>query len=384
MQQHYLMNDQTLFKDPEIFEYTYTPDTISYRDTQLMQLASALQPALHGMTPINTILRGPPGTGKTTCVRRIFREIEGVSPRVITIRVNCESEQTPFRVFATIFRKLFRQQPLLSGIPTWRLTDKIATELIKRKAVLIVCLDDANYLDHNGQLDAVLRNLLRMYEGYPGVKIGVVSTISTRIDHHLMHLDPSVLSVYQPQMIPFSPYGEEEVRAILYDRVRAGLYSGVVSSGILDLITRFTMETGDIRVGIDLLKLSAGSAERAARTRVLEDDVRKSFPTASASHIIHLLRSLKPDDERLLSHIAAMKRQNRSVTITSGSLFDSFRKTRKISYTAYHNRLKKLAALRLISLKRLAIKGNTREVVLRFDPDLMTDMCRNETAECVG
>ncbi len=81
MPQHYLMHNQTLIRDPEVFEFNYTPETIHYRDAQLRQLAGALGPALHGACPpVNANLRGPPGTGKTTCVRRIFSELEDAPP----------------------------------------------------------------------------------------------------------------------------------------------------------------------------------------------------------------------------------------------------------------------------------------------------------------
>ncbi len=378
MPHHYLMDNQTLFKDCGVFEFDYTPDTIHYRDIQLRQLAVAVRPALHGATPLNTILRGPPGTGKTTCVRQIFTEVEETTSHVVTVIVNCESVRTPFRVFAAIFKRLFGQQPLLSGIPVQRLTDPIAKELIRREAVLIVCLDDANYLARNGQLDAVLRQLLRMYETYPGVKTGVLSTLSTRIDRRLMLLDPAVVSVYQPQVIPFSPYGEEEMRDILHDRVQAGLYEGVVPSGMLDLIIALTMEAGDLRVAIDLLKWSVISAEQAARTVVQEDDVRTSFQTAHKAHFIHLVHGLKPDEQRLLSYIAGMKQEDAAGPVTSGALYASFKDTTNLSYTAFHTRLTRLADLRLIELTRLPVKGNMREVVLRFDPGMIPELCGTE------
>lgn len=345
---------------------------------QLRELATHLRPALRGGHPVNTILHGPPGTGKTTCVREIFTEIEEITSHVVTVFVNCESVRTPFRVFATIFRRLFGHQPSLSGIPTERLTDPIASELIKRKAVLIVCLDDANYLGSNGHPGEILRYLLRMHEAYPGVKIGVVSTVNTRTDYHLALLDPSTRSVYQPYLISCPPYGAEEVRGILHDRVQAGLYEGVVPSGMLDLITALTIEEGDLRVGISLLRLAAAAAEQAARTVVQEQDVRNSFQAAHGAHLIQLVEALKPDEQRLLSHIAEMKQKDADVPVTSGTLYASFKETTKVSYTVFHTRLTRLADLRLIELIRPSVRGNTREVVLRGDPEMMMEMCRTE------
>ena len=41
--------------------------------------------------------------------------------------------------------------------------------LIQRKAVLILCLDSANYLSQADHLDMVIPSLVRMYENYPGL-----------------------------------------------------------------------------------------------------------------------------------------------------------------------------------------------------------------------
>lgn len=376
MSHHYLMNHQTLIRDDDVFEFNYSPETIHYRDQELLQLAGALSPALRGASPINANLRGPPGTGKTTCVRRIFSELEETSSRVVPVFVNCESINTAFRVFATVFKRLFGHQPPLSGIPIQRLTGPIAEELTRRKAVLIVCLDDANYLGHNGQLDVVIRSLVRMYENYPGVKAGVVTTISDQTFCPITVLDPAVVSVWQPKEIPFSHYGKDEVHTILQDRIRMGLYPGVIPPGILDHITALTMEGGDLRVGIDLLKHSVLTAERDARTVVVEEDVRAAFETVRGAHITHLIGALRPDQERLLSHIIQMKQERPTASLTSRTLYESFKGTRDISYTAFRNWLRRLSELRLIDIRQRAAIGNAHEIELRFDPGLMNEMCR--------
>jgi len=155
------MGDETLFTDMEVFEIEYAPDAIRYRDTQLARLAEAVRPALQGGRPLNTVLRGPPGTGKTTCVNHIFAEIAETTRRVVPVMVNCRNEQTEFKAFVRIFETIFGHQPPLSGIPVRRLTDPIAQELRRRNAALLVCLDDANYLTRDHLLDRVLGPLLR-------------------------------------------------------------------------------------------------------------------------------------------------------------------------------------------------------------------------------
>lgn len=307
MSQHYLMHNHTLIRDPKVFEFNYIPETIHFRDNHLRELAIALSPTLQGLTPINANLRGPAGAGKTTCVRRIFRELEETSSNVVPVFVNCESMGTAFRVFATVFEHLFGHQPPLSGIPIQRLTDPIAAELIRRKAVLIICLDEANYIGHTDHFETVIRFIVRMYESYPGVRAGVVTTISEPAYCPITVPDPSVLSVWQPMEIEFSPYGEDEVRTILQDRIRTGLVPGVITPAILDYIVALTMEEGNLRVGIDLLKCATISAEQNDRAVVVEEDVTTAFTAVTVSHLNILIEGLKPLQKRLLFHIIEMR-----------------------------------------------------------------------------
>ncbi|MDE4907746.1 ORC1-type DNA replication protein [Methanogenium marinum] len=375
MSHHYLMNHQTLIRDAEVFEFNYTPDTIKYRDQELRQLAAALSPALQGGSPINANLRGPPGTGKTTCVRRIFKELEETMTGVMTVIINCESVNTPFRVFTAIFRRLFGYQPCLSGIAIQRLTDPIAEELMKRKMVLIVCLDDAHYLTHNDQLDRIIRSLARMYENYPGVKIGIVTTICDYTLCPAMVHVRSAYSVWQPMEIPFSHYQRREVRTILQDRIRMGLYPGVVPSIVLGRIVALTVKEGDLRLGIDLLKHAAIIAETDARTVVTEGDVTKAYDLACDIRQTNLLRALKPNEERLLSHIAMMKRECPAVPLTTGALYHSFKASRKVPYSSFYFWLRRLYELRFIDLHQRTVRGNSREVELRIEPKAMYEMC---------
>ncbi len=367
MSHHYLMHNETLIRDTGVFELQYTPETIYYRDGELRQIAGVVSPALRGASPTNANLRGPPGTGKTTCVRRIFSELEETTHHVVPIFINCNCSNTACRVFAAIFERLLGHQAPKSGIHLQLLVDPIAKELIKRKAVLIVCLDDANCLCHHGQLEMVIRSLIRMYENYPGVKTGVITTISDHAFFSLMVLDPAVISVWQPEEIPFTYYQQEQVRTILQDRIRMGVYPGVVPSAILNRITTLTVEECDLRMGIALLKKSVLIAERDARTQVTDDDVTRAFKTARSAYLTHLRESLKPNEERLLSHIVKMKREHPGVPLISGPLFDSFEATQDISYSGFHGWLTHLCDLRFIDLRQRAHIGNSREVILLID-----------------
>ncbi len=47
----YLGWDQTLFRDPDVFEIDFVPDQLHHRDRQLRELAFHVRPALRGGRP---------------------------------------------------------------------------------------------------------------------------------------------------------------------------------------------------------------------------------------------------------------------------------------------------------------------------------------------
>ena len=102
MTRNMLMWDETLFRDPEVFEIDYIPEQFSHRDAQIRELVFQVKPGLRGGRPFNTICRGPPGTGKTTSVKKIFAEIEETTQRLIPVHVNCQIDNTRYTVFSQI------------------------------------------------------------------------------------------------------------------------------------------------------------------------------------------------------------------------------------------------------------------------------------------
>jgi cell division control protein 6 len=69
MKKSLLMWDETLFREPEVFELDYVPEQFQHREDQVKELAFQVRPGLKGARPLNTVCRGLPGTGKTTSVK---------------------------------------------------------------------------------------------------------------------------------------------------------------------------------------------------------------------------------------------------------------------------------------------------------------------------
>ncbi len=109
--------DHPIFRDRDVLESDYVPAEFNFRDSQLKEIAYCLQPGLAGLCPLNAILRGIPGTGKTTSVKRILSEVEEATRRALPVYVNCQVERTLFSILAQVHFRMYGHSPPALGSP---------------------------------------------------------------------------------------------------------------------------------------------------------------------------------------------------------------------------------------------------------------------------
>jgi len=366
MKKDLLMWDETLFRDIGVFEIDYIPEEFNHRDEQIQELAFQIRPGMHGGRPLNSIIRGVPGTGKTTSVKKIFSDVEDTTKKIVPVYVNCQNDNTKFAIFSQIYQKISGRLPPATGTSFKQLFDSVARILLRDEKVLLVALDDANYILYENEINKVLYTLIRSHETYEGLKIGVIAIISDMSVELINEIDPRVASVFRPSEIYFPPYGYDEIRAILKERVLHGFYPNVVPPEILDLVTEKTMNSGDLRVGIDLLKRAGLQAEKAARRIIESDDICSAYSVSKYLHLSYTLRTLKNEEKDILRIIAEMN--HNSADTTTGNIHKSAKEEIGMGYTKYYEIVKKLDALRLINLNYREGKGRTRIISLRYDP----------------
>jgi cell division control protein 6 len=369
MKKDLLMWDETLFRDPEVFEIDYVPEQFNYRDDQIKELAFQIRPSLRGGRPLNTVCRGLPGTGKTTCVKKLFEEITTTTKKVLPVYINCQIDNTKFAIFSQIYRKLTGHLPPPSGTSFKTIFDAIARMIMKDEIVLLVCLDDANYLLYENEINNVLYPLLRSYESFEGTRIGVILILSDMAVDLSRSIDARVSSVLCPTDIYFPPYSEEEVHTIISERVMQGFYPGVISSDMVSLVVAQTLKGGDLRVGIDLLKRAALSAERKAKRAIERDDICGAYLMSQYLHLSFSLKSLKSEEREIVKKLAELANDKKDMN--AGDVYKTIRESTEISYTRFYEMVKKFDLMRLIDLEYRSgtgEKGRTRVISLRYDP----------------
>lgn len=357
-----LMWEETLFKNRDLFELDHLPEHFAHRESQMNSLKFSIRPALQGARPVNVLCLGPPGTGKTTALFKLFEEIEAHTSKVVPVYVNCQIDSTRYAVFYQLYRKVIGHAPPSSGISFKRIFEKVAEYSASNDVVLVVALDDINYLFHEKEIDHILYSLLRAHETCPGARMGVIAVLSEPAMCYI--LDPRVASVFQAEEISFPLYTRAELKDILMGRAQLGFFPGVLSDSVLEKIVDYTERSGDLRVGIDLLKRSGLSAERRASKTIFPEDVDGSYERSKLVHLTYALKSLKDDEIKVL-RLAAMNDASRA-----GDLYRKFHAETGSGYTRFHEILNKLDAIRLIDtdFSGSGTRGRSRIIKMRYAP----------------
>ncbi len=356
--------DESVFRDEHVFEIDYVPETFEHRESQMQSLQYALRPAVRGSRPLNVMARGPPGTGKTTAVQKLFDELS-TQTDVRTVRVNCQVDSTRYSIFSRIFEGIFEYEPPSSGISFKKLFRQITEKLVEDDEVLVVALDDVNYLFYEGEASDTLYSLLRAHEAHSGAKIGVIVVSSDLNLDVIEELDGRVQSVFRPEDVYFPVYDQGEIVDILDERIERGFHDGVITSTVLDRVTELTAESGDLRVGIDLLRRAGLNAEMRASRTVSVEDVEDAYEKSKFVHLSHSLHALSENEEVLVRVIAEHDGEQ------AGEVYDAFHEETDLGYTRYSEIINKLDQLGIIDATYTNVdgRGRSRSLSLRYDPE---------------
>lgn len=361
--------DESVFRNEHVFEIDYLPETFHHRESQMETLKYALKPAVRGSRPLNVMAQGPPGTGKTTSVQILFDELRAQTD-VKAIRVNCQVNSTRYAIFSRLFEEVFDYEPPSSGISFKKLFSQVTEQLVDSDDVLIVALDDVNYLFYESEASDTLYSILRAHEEQGGAKIGVI-VISSDLDLDILEeLDSRVQSVFRPEDIYFPKYDETEIVEILQERATRGFHDDVITAPVLDKVGALTAEQGgDIRVGIDLLRRAGMKAEMRGSRSVEKQDVEDAYENSKYVHLSRRLQELSDSETALVEVIADHDGEQ------AGEIYDRFNDETDLGYTRYSEIINKLDQLDIIDANYTDVegRGRSRELSLNYDADAVTD-----------
>jgi cell division control protein 6 len=272
--------NSTIFKDKNVLQSNYSPETIPHRDKQIKQVASILAPALRKERPSNLFIYGKSGTGKTITVQYVRDELikraEKQDIPLIIEYINCKMKKiadTEYRIFAELIRKLGHEIPS-TGLPTNQVYQKFVDIIDKKKQLLIIILDEIDQAVKKID-DNFLYNLVRLNSELMQSQIAVIG-VSNDIGF-LDNIDPRIKSSLSEEEIVFAPYNALQLQDILKERAERAFKSNTIGEGVIGKCAAYAArEHGDARRALDLLRIAGELVERDGKRRVTTEYIDRA------------------------------------------------------------------------------------------------------------
>ena len=368
-----------IFKNRAVLSPDYIPDKLPHREREIRALGSIVAQALKGERPSNVFIYGLTGTGKTAVTLYVLKRLEAkareLGAPVSYIYVNCRQRDTPYKVLAEIASALGVRVPF-TGLSTAEVYSRIVRRLRRlRGHVLIVVLDEIDWLVKR-KGDDLLYKLTRI--GYElGLEAAKVSIIGVTNDVKLVEmLDARVRSSLGEEEIVFPPYNAKQLEDILRERAELAFNPGVLEPDVIPYCAALAArEHGDARRALDLLRVAGELAEREGAERVTREHVKKAWVEIERDRVREVVATLPLHAKLVLLAILELTAEGRSYT-TTGELYETYSAlTSKLGIERVTQRrvsdiIAELDMLGVISARVVSRGryGKTRMITLSVDP----------------
>ncbi|MBU1165879.1 AAA family ATPase [Candidatus Micrarchaeota archaeon] len=257
-------NDRPLIIErEEILLPDYVPDELIHRDAELQNIADSVKPLLSKRTPHNIFIHGFSGSGKTTCVKLILKQLIEHSSNVLPVYVNCWEHTTQMAVYGRIIEEMRLPLPR-RGLAADEIFSKILEYIKNYKKPVLLVLDEIDGLRHDNILYVISRS------NEKALMFGLIGISNNKT--FMAKLDDRVRSSLRFSELEFKKYSEDQLVSILRTRAELALAPKSYDERILLKIVRSTDDTS-ARVALELLWKAAKNAEKNSRTSIMLQDI---------------------------------------------------------------------------------------------------------------
>ncbi|MEA5389220.1 AAA family ATPase [Haloarculaceae archaeon H-GB11] len=256
-------SDQNLYDDREAVTDGYVPDELVGRAPERAALTAALDPDGSG-TASDVLVWGPPGTGKSTFVKRVLDSTLGSGEGEVAY-VDCSAFSTPYQVAARVADELNEESFNTTGHSREDVYDAL-DRACSDSAAKFVALDGVEALAGSDLLDLFLDDGRFATATLVGVA-DVTDLPESRFDGQLGGV----------QTVRFEWYSVSELRELLRTRASYAFTDHTLSEEVVPLCAAYAMETDrGATEAIALLRTAGDVAARQLDSRIAGYHVQRA------------------------------------------------------------------------------------------------------------
>ncbi|MFH8080840.1 MAG: AAA family ATPase [Candidatus Aenigmatarchaeota archaeon] len=343
-----------LFKNEEALSAEYLPEILPHRETQIQELAKIIEVVSRGKKTDNIFIYGPPGIGKTACVKFVFKQFSEYSG-VHTIYINTWNYNTASALLTKIILSLNYPIPR-RGLAKDEILEKLIEILSKLKKGMIVCLDEVDQLITKDQ--RALYDLVRI-EQYTQLPVCVILISNFR--NILAKVEPRIASSLSLAEIEFKPYNLMEMKDILNERCKLAFKEPVEEGVVLLCANHAISRGGDVRVGLECLRKASRIAEEQNSDKLKVEHVKMILKDVKSLKMQIMRDNLDGVEKRIVEILSDGK------TYTSSELWEKYTNTfEQVSRVAFSEHIKRLREIGLLATKEDRRGSRGRKVYIRL------------------
>jgi len=297
-----------IIKNKELLEISYVPKTIVGRDKEIEELAFHLSYIFRENPSLpQQIIFGSVGTGKTTVVLYVLKELEKESKKkninLKIVRVKGSESRTKYEILRKVLGQIASDLPIPNT--SAELHSKITHVIAERGLYVLIFIDEIHEL-RDVDLNSTLYTISRLGQDVAFTDVHKKSTLNKIIKGNVGYilvsndanihskLKENTRSSLTKENLIFKRYTPGDIINILKSRIKEGsLYKNVVGSGVLELIAAESVKEGqDARYALLLLSNSAKEAEKKGYEAIDINLVRAVNKVLLENNLMQFIREL--------------------------------------------------------------------------------------------
>ncbi len=279
----------------------YVPDNLPYREKEIDFIKTVLFPIANGIRVPNIIIYGNTGTGKTSVVKYIGKQV----PAEVNFKyINAKFENTAYKVLSKVAGEEDKMGYTISHF---------IQKIKKNPKNTIVVLDEADFLKKD--IDDVLYYLSRINED---LETHIAFILITNKINLKAQLDARTRSSLDERELFFKPYDAFQLRGILEERAKLVIGDQYDPTAIQKIAAVSAQDNGDARYALKLLSKAIEIAEQQNAEKLEISHVDRAIESLEFDLVSETIKTQPLNHQIALYTLAKMTLSKRGLIDDSG------------------------------------------------------------------